>query len=416
MNVAPHDGPLPPAQRLAWRTRLQHEVFGAVLPWWQREMTDPAGGHHGGRLHDGTLRADLPRSAVLGTRLLWTYAEATRRDPAGPWRASAEHAWRWLRDVLWDGAHGGLFWQVDAQGRPLADHKQAYAQGFALYALAAWHRAGGPAEALQLAQALFGCLERHTHEPKQGGYLEGNTRDWQPKPGARLAPDDPPAAQSMNTLLHLLEGFTELWRAWPDPLLARRIGELVDLFTTRVWQPQRRAFGQFFGTDWQPLDSGVSYGHDIEAAWLLVRAAEVLGDERRLQRTRALSREVADAVLERGVAADGSVLAAGQWLADGGGHAVLDRHRHWWAQAEAMVGFWDAWQHHGQPAHALAAWRAWAWAEQHLVDPAVGDWRKVLDAAGRLVPGVPRAGPWECPYHHARACFELMDRLQPAHR
>lgn len=408
MDIRVADWPHTAALQQAWRERLRREVFEAVLPWWRREMTDPAGGHHGGRLHDGTLRDDLPRSAVLGTRLLWTYAEASRRDPAGPWRDSAEHAWRWLRDVLWDERHEGVFWQVDAHGVPLAAHKQAYAQGFAIYALAAWHAAGGPDEALQRAVAVFERLEAHAHDPRHGGWFEGRERDWSPRADARLSSKEPAAAKSMNTLLHLLEGFTALWARWPQPRLRGAIAELLDLFAERVWQPHRQAFGLFFDAAWRPLDDGLSYGHDIEAAWLLVRAAQAIDDAPRLARTVALARAAADAVLARGVAADGSLLAAGRWVH--GRHERTDAERHWWPQAEAMVGFWDAWQHGGRPEHARAAWRAWAWAEQHLLDP-VGEWRKVLDARCRLIDTVPRAGPWECPYHHARACFELMDRL-----
>lgn len=415
MNL-PVDGlPLERQAQEVWRQRLLREVFGSVLPWWVREMTDPAGGHYGGRMHDGRLRNDLPRSGVLGARLLWAFSEAHRRDPGGEWHTSAEHYWRWMRDVLWDKEHGGIYWQVDAQGRSLADHKQAYAQGFAIYAMVAWYRASGCQEALNLAQATLGLLEQHTHDSRYGGYFEGNARDWQPLADTRLSNKEPAAAKSMNTMLHLLEGYTELLRVWRKPRVAARISELIGLFLDRIWQPQLQAFGLFFDADWRCLGREVSYGHDIETAWLLVRAAEVLGDKPLIQQCRTLSGQVARAVLRHGVAEDGSLWAEGRWLGQDGSsnerHEVTCHERHWWPQAEAMVGFWDAWQSHRTPAFALASWRAWCWAEQHLSDPTVGEWRKVLDAQGQLIEKVPRAGPWECPYHHVRACLEMADRL-----
>jgi mannobiose 2-epimerase len=378
-------------------------------------MLDPRGGHHGGRDHDGRLRDDLPRSGVLGARLLWSFAEAARRDPGGGWQRAAHHCRDWLLGPLWDHRHGGIFWQLDSAGRPLASHKQTYAQGFAVYALAAWHRCSGETRALEQARQLFGLLEQHARDPRLGGYLEGCDAGWRVLPDARLSDKEPAAHQTMNTLLHVLEGFTELLRLWPDATLATRVRELITLFLQRVWQPATRQFGLFFDDQWRCLTPQVSYGHDIEAAWLLVRAAEVLGDPALLQACQGLASTTADAVLNHGVAPDGSLWTEGEWL---GGvqdqHRITNDERHWWPQAEAMVGFWDAWQHGGDPRHAQAAWRVWQWTEQHLCEASGLDWRKVLDGQGHPKPGVPRAGPWECPYHHLRACFELMDRLHSA--
>ncbi len=404
--------------RLAWQRRLRDELCGNVLPWWRRAIFDDEGRVLGGRAIDGTL-LQAPRSAVLGTRLLWTFASAQTRlgpDPAGA--LAAHHAWHWVSDVLTDPAHGGVFWSVDAQGRPVADHKQTYAQAFAVYALVAchaWQRARaigatpGATPALQQAQGLFELLEAHAFDPVAGGVWEGCARDWSPRPDARLSDKEPAAPKSMNTMLHVVEALTELQRHQPQPRVAARLRELLTLFLESLWLPRPRCFGLFFSRQWQPLTEQVSWGHDIEAAWLLVRAAQVLGEPGLLQRCRALALEVADAVLARGVASDGSVLGEGGF--DG---RVSDARRHWWCQAEAVVGFWDAWQHGGAPAHARAAWRAWQYIEDHHVDRIGGDWFKTLDAAGHPIVAVPKAGPWECPYHHVRAGLEMIERLAAA--
>ena len=404
-----------PVDGQAWATRLRQEAEHHILPWWQREIFGPDGRVLGGRSNDGTL-LDLPRSAVLGTRLLWTFASAQVRLRPEPARArAAQRAWDWLNGPLSDAEHGGVYWSVDAEGRPVADHKQTYAQAFAIYALTACH-AWQCAEqrlsprtmtsALQHALQLFNLVEAHALDTTEGGFFEGCTRTWQPLPGARLSAQEPPAPKSMNTMLHVLEACTELLRCYPKLRLAARLRELVEIFLTRLWLPQHRCFGLFFTRDWRHLTPQVSWGHDIEAAWLLTRACEVLGDPGLRQRAQALSIDVADAVLERGVAADGSVLGAG--LFDG---SVTDRRRHWWCQAEAMVGFWDAWQAGGDPRHARAAWRAWQYIDRHHVDRRGGDWFKVLDEHGTPLPEVPKAGPWECPYHHVRACLEMTERM-----
>ncbi len=410
----PLDGP----GRHAWAARLRQEIEHNVLPWWQREMFSADGNVLGGRANDGSL-LDVPRSAVLGTRLLWTFASAQVRLGLAPGRAqAAQHAWNWLRGPLTDAEHGGVFWSVDAEGRPIADHKQTYAQAFAIYALTAchaWHCAERhqpmqtTTPALQHALRLFDLLDEHALDTTDGGFFEGCTRNWQVLPGAKLSELEPPAPKSMNTMLHVLEAYTELLRHHPKLRLVARLRELVEIFLTRLWQPQQRCFGLFFTRDWRNLTPQVSWGHDIEAAWLLTRASDVLNDPGLRRRTRALAVEVADAVLERGVAADGSVLGAG--LFDG---SVTDKRRHWWCQAEAMLGFWDAWQAGGDPRHARAAWRAWQYIDRHHVDRLRGDWFKTLDEHGTPQNEVPKAGPWECPYHHVRACLEMAERLTMA--
>jgi len=413
--MSPVPAALDPA---AWRQRLHDDLVHNVLPWWAREIFGADGRPLGGRGHRGEV-LDLPRSAVLGTRLLWTFSSAQRRLQAAPalgaaLAVAADRAWAWAMGPLRDAEHGGLYWSVDGQGRPLADHKQSYAQAFGIYALVARHATQGTPDSPAQVQALelFEQLDAHAHDALEGGYFEGCTRDWQVLPGARLSTQEPPAPKSMNTMLHVLEALTELLRHAPRQdvaeRLAERLAELITLFLDRLWLPQQRGFGLFFSRDWQNLTPQLSWGHDIEASWLLVRAAEVLGRPPLLQRCRALAPQVADAVLARGVAPDGSVLGAG--LFDG---TVTDLRRHWWCQAEAMVGFQDAWQIGGDARHAEAARRAWAYIESHHIDRAGGDWFKTLDAAGRPVLAVPKAGPWECPYHHVRAALEMLERLAP---
>lgn len=389
----------------AWGERLRVELATNILPYWATQMVDRRGGFYGGRDNNGMLRDELPRSAVLGARALWTFSTAARLSPHPEWQRCAGHAWAWLHKVLWDPVHAGVYWSVDKYGGPLAEHKHSYAQGFAIYALSARYRLSADPQALAMAKTLFMQLDAATHDAVHGGNVEGCERDWQVRADARLSDKEPPSPKSMNTLLHVMEGYTELLRVWPDPTLALRLRELVELFLERIWLAEPAQFGLFFTTEWQCVGDTPSYGHDIEAGWLLNRAAEVLGDAALQQRTRALGVRVADSVLMRGVHADGSVLAEG---AHGDPHHA---ERHWWCQAEGMVGFWDAFEAEHDPRHAQAAWRCWRYIEQHHIDRVGGDWFKVLDANGRPLARVPKAGPWECPYHHARACFEMIERL-----
>lgn len=392
------------ARAAAWADSLRDQLELCILPYWSQQMLDPRGGIYGGRDNDGRLRDELPRSAVLGTRVLWTFATAARLMPHPTWHASAEHTWKWLVDSLWDEKYGGVFWSVDAKGAPLDTRKHSYAQGFAIYASAAYYRLTGSPVALVLAQECFAELDA-AYDAQFGGYVEGCSRDWKVLEDARLSDKEPLAPKSMNTLLHLMEGYTELYLVWRNPELGARLRELVELFINRIWQSGSGSFGLFFSRDWKLMSDSISHGHDIETGWLLCRAAEVLHDPFLQMQTRDLSVLVADAVLRRGVAADGSILY------EGDRQRVHNAERHWWCQAEAMVGFWDAYEQQGVESHGQAAWNSWRYIDRYFVNPAGDDWFKVLDANGIPKPGQVMAGPWECPYHHARACFEMITRL-----
>lgn len=395
-----------PPELVAWRHTLQAHVQQHILPWWATHMPDPAGGWHGGIDGHGQRCDHLPRSAVLGARCLWTFAEAVRLWPQqARWQGLAEHGMAWLCGPLWDRDNDGVYWSVDRHGRALDRTKHSYAQAFAIYALAAWHRSSGSAEALRRAITLFRRLDEQARDSAHGGYREACAPDWRPLHDARLAdPEHTEAWHTSNTHIHLLEAFSGLLVVWPDATLRARLHELCELLLGPMWSPRLEGIATVYGTGWRVLDERPSRSHDIETAWLLVRAAQVLGDAALAARARAMAGRLADSVWRHGLAADGSVLA----------DAAPAGRRDWWAQAEGMVGFWDAWQHQGEPRFARAAQACWAFIERHHIDPAGGDWIKELGPDLQPLPGTLKAGPWHCPYHHARACFEMLERLPAA--
>ncbi|MFN8501399.1 AGE family epimerase/isomerase [Kouleothrix sp.] len=387
------------------RARVEGELRGNILPFWSAHMVDAAkGGFYGALTNDLRLRDDAPRSAVLCTRMLWTYAAAYRRFGHPGYLATAQHALAYLWGHFWDARHGGVHWQLDAFGQPLSRRKHSYAQAFAIYALAEYHRATADAASLRLAQRLFGLLDRHAHDAIYGGYIEGCGADWGALADMRLSQKEPNCRKSMNTMLHLLEAYTGLLCAWPDALVRARLAELVTIFLDRIIDARAGRCHLFFDDAWRPLGGPVSYGHDIECGWLLVRAAEVLGDDGLLRRARRAALALTQAVYENGRAADGSVAY------EGGAHASGDD-RHWWVQAEALVGFYNAYQISGHEHFAQATEACWQYIEARFVDRRYGEWFKVLDWRGVPRADHPKAGPWECPYHHTRAALELLARL-----
>lgn len=258
---------------------LRDNLTGNILPFWIDRMTDTQRGGFLGRISgEGTPEPDAPKGAILNGRLLWTFSAAYRvlRDPQ--YLSAATRAYEYLRDHFIDREMGGVYWSVDAAGHPLDTKKQTYAIGFAIYGLSEYRRATGSEEALELAVALFRELESRARDcaANGGGYIEAFTRDWKEIFDMRLSDKDANEKKTMNTHLHVLEPYTNLYRVWPDASLRESIVDLLRVFLDVMEDKATAHLGLFFDEQWNRQDSNISYGHDIEASWLLLEAAGVL--------------------------------------------------------------------------------------------------------------------------------------------
>ena len=394
---------------LPWAQRFEHELRGNILPFWSTQTIDAEnGGFYGALTNDLRIKNDTPRSAVLTARILWTFAAAYRRYGAPVYAQTAQRAYDYITRHFVDSVNGGVYWAVDRHGQPVDDRKHVYAQAFTIYGLAEYYRATREPAALTLAQALFTLVDRHSYDPVHGGNVECLSRTWGVLNDMRLSPRDVNSRKSMNTLLHLMEAYTNLLRVWPDPLLHARQRGLIEVFLEHVIDPETHQQRLFFDDawNWRHLSAVVSYGHDIEASWLLVEAAEQQGDPDLLARTQAKGILMAEAVYREALEPDGSVIYETE------GHGPGANQKHWWAHAEAVVGFYNAYQLSGRQHFADAAAACWAYIETKFVDRTDGDWFKLLASDGAPDLGHVKVGPWECPYHHSRTCLEMLERLQ----
>lgn len=384
----------------AFRRQLAEELTGNILPFWPAHVVDRVnGGFHGAVANDLRVRDEEPRSAVLCARILWIFSAAYRRTGLEQHLSMARWAYDYLTRVFWDKDFGGLYWQVDRWGNPVFDRKHHYAQAFGLYGLAEYYRAAGDPESLALAKDLFDLLEEHGRDRINQGYIEARSRRWQSTDETRLSSADPYCHKSMNTMLHIMEAYTNLLRVWDDARLRAQHRALIEIFLHRIVDRRTGHLKLFFDEQWRPLTDNVSYGHDIESSWLLQ------GDPVLLAQVNECATIIADAVYRDGLDSDGSLFN------EGGPRGLTDDNKAWWAQAEAMVGFYNAYQLTGRTEYARAALGCWHFIRTRLVDRTHGEWFKLLWRDGTPVQEVPKAGPWECPYHHSRACMEMLDRL-----
>ena len=399
-------------QTVHWAAQFREELTGNILPFWMRHAIDcDNGGFYGTIDCDLNVEKEAPRSAVLNTRILWTFSAASRLI-GSEYRETADRAYDYIVQKFHDSEKGGLYWMLDYQGNPVSTRKQIYAQAFGIYALAEYYRATNNLEALGLAQRLFRLIEEHGHDPVFKGYLEAFRRDWQPLDDLRLSDKDLNSPKSMNTHLHLMEAYTNLLRAWRDPVLEARLAEVLTLTMDRIVDASTGHFKLFFDERWNALSDHVSFGHDIEGSWLIVEAAEVLGDANLIAHARKSAVVMAMAVYEQGLDRDGSLF----YEADAKGE-FIDPKKHWWAQAEAVIGFYNAFQISGETRFLDASRATWNYIETKVVDRVHGEWHAKLSLEGAPLAAHEDSdaclvGPWKCPYHNARLCYEMIERLE----
>lgn len=377
-----------------------------ILPFWMERMTDEVnGGFHGRISGMGEWIPGSPKGAILNARILWTFSSAYRLLHKNEYLATATRAKRELIDHFYDAEYGGVYWSIHEDGAPLDTKKQIYALGFALYGLSEYHRATGDKEALEYAIYLFNDIEKYSFDPVKNGYCEALSREWREIEDMRLSEKDANERKTMNTHLHILEPYTNLFRVWQDERLERQLRNLIDLFTDKILDMDTKHLQLFFDDDWNSKYQIVSYGHDIEASWLLHEAALVLGDKRLINRLESIVIEIAEA------ASEGFLPEAGMIYETHAERAAIDADRHWWVQAETIVGYMNLYQHFDDRLSLRRAAECWEFVKNHLIDWQGGEWFWSLCADGTLNRDEDKAGFWKCPYHNGRMCMEILERF-----
>ena len=388
------------------RTEVEHELTTGILPFWMEKMTDNVQGGFYGRIDgDDNLHADAPKGAILNARILWTFSAAYRLLRKPEYLETATRAKRYIIDKFYDNDFGGVYWSLTADGEPLDDKKQIYAQGFAIYGLSEYARATGDREALDYAVKLFETVEKYSFDRARNGYIEAFTREWQPIEDMRLSDKDENTSKTMNTHLHILEPYANLYRVWKDERLERQLRNMLDLFTGKILNKKTYHLDLFFDNCWHTDGNIISYGHDIEASWLIHEAALVLGDEALLKRIEPVVVNIARAA-DEGLNPDGSMIYERFTAED-----RTDRELHWWVQAENVVGHVNLYQHFGDEKALDTAMKCWQFIKDKIIDHANGEWHWSLMPDGSVNRRDDKAGFWKCPYHNGRMCMEIIERF-----
>ena len=380
---------------------LEHNI----LSYWIDHVVDKENGGFYGRIDgDDQIHAQAEKGAVMNARILWAFSAAYRvlRNPA--YLEAATRAKDYFLAHFVDKENGGVYWSVDYQGNPLDTKKQTYAIGFAIYGFSEYARATGDAEALEMAKRLYHDIETHAYDSENQGYIEALTCDWQPIADMRLSDKDENGSRTMNTHLHIIEPYTNLYRVWKDAALEKSIRNLLDIFTDKLLNPETHHLDLFFDDKWQGKRNVESYGHDIEASWLLHETALVLDDKTVLQKMEQVIRRIADAA-DEGLRPDGSMVYEHWKDTD-----EYDLQRQWWVQCENIIGHIDLYQYFGYEDSLEKAIQCWNFVQKNLIDAKNGEWHWAVLDDGTINLKDDKAGFWKCPYHNSRMCLELIER------
>jgi len=380
----------------------------SILSYWMTLQDDRIGGFYCYSDFEGNIDKEHNKSVLLHSRILWTFSNAHRVLGNPEYLDAATHCFHFLIDYALDKENGGVYWLLDKNGNVADSQKHVYNQGFAIYALSEFYLASGNVDALNYAKGLFELIERHAFDNEFGGYHEAFDQQWNPIENHLVCDtaEGVLAEKSMNTHLHILEAYTTLHEACGGVEVQQQLHHLSELMKDKIVDDSLH-FGLFFTKDWQCVSKDVSYGHDIEGTWLMDEAAGQLKDRELASEIFELTIRMADITSQEGLERDGAVFNE---LRDG---FLLDSDRIWWVQAEAMVGFFNAYQKHSNPNALNAAMGCWKIIQQQLVDEINGEWFWKVDRLGSPYRSEPKVEPWKCPYHNGRACLEVYKRIAP---
>lgn len=377
-----------------------------LLNWWMTFTVDAENGGFYGKIdHNNTVELNAPKGLVLNARILYTFASAHLLTGKPAYLAMADRAFTYLATYFLDPTNGGFYWAVDFKGVMLDGKKQVYGQAFAIYAFAEYYKATQNEKALDMAIDGFSLLEKYSFDHQHLGYLEAFKRDWQANDDLRLSDKDQNEKKSMNTHLHVIEAYTNLYAVWPNEALAQAIKQLLANFSTHIIHKDTHHLQLFFAENWEVKSSLVSFGHDIEAAWLLQEAAETIADPTAIIQFKNLALNISKAST-KGLAENG-----GLWYEYDTITAHWIKEWHWWPQAEAIVGFFNAWQVSGDEQFLVHSLQSWSFIKQYIRDEQKGEWHWGINSDYSLMQGEDKAGFWKCPYHNGRACIELIKRI-----
>ena len=374
-----------------------------IATWWASIPLDHKnGGFVGEVTYNGRPVVESNKGVILNSRILWFFSEIALFTPTETYNDMAKRAFDWISEFLHDKEYGGMYWEVSAIGRLTNGKKQTYAQCFCIYALSRYYALTEDSKALQLAMECFELVEAKARDREYGGYIEACTQTWGAVTDFRLSDKDLNCPKSMNTHLHVLEAYAALYRVSPTNVVKEALSHVIQVFLENIVTADRKHLTLFFDATWNPISDAVSFGHDIEASWLLHEAVTILNEPAIAAEAEPVILGLAESCLNKGIAPQGYVCDE---------YLPAPNHRNevsfWWVQAEALVGFLNAYTLTQNEEFLIACNPIWAFIQRHHIDYDHGEWHWRANCHDLSGIKEYKAGFWKAPYHNGRAMMEL---------
>jgi mannobiose 2-epimerase len=396
------------SEKASWLKNFsESELYNDILPFWRNHTVDEQnGGFYGEISHSMQIVKDSPKGLILHARILWTFSAAWQLTKNETDKKLAERAYNYLCSNFFDNEFGGFFWSVTSDGKPLDTKKQIYAQAFTIYGLSEYYKITKDDNVLQKAIDLFYLIEKHAFDDVLNGYIDAYSRDWSDMGDIRLSAKDMNEKKTMNTHLHIVEAYANLYLVWKNNSLAEKLENLVRIFLDIIISSSDYHLNLFFDEKWNSKSTAISYGHDIEAGWLVHESALVHGSKELIKEVEAVVTKITDAALE------GLTELGGLYHESDRAGKHVDTELEWWPQAEAMVGLINSYQVNGNSKYIDIAYQIGLFIDKYMIDKKNGEWYYRVDKNGKPIESYVKTGFWKCPYHNGRACIEIIKRVE----
>ncbi|MCI7440267.1 MAG: AGE family epimerase/isomerase [Spirochaetia bacterium] len=378
------------------------EFTDHIIPFWKSMIDRENGGFYGKMDYSLKLDKLSPKGCILHSRILWFFSKALITTKDQSLREYADHAYKFIRDKCIDREHSGIYWSINADGTIADSTKHTYNQAFTVYALSAYHDATGNMEALDLAWKIHDIIETKCRD--ETGYMEAFTRDFKPESNEKLSENGVMAEKTMNTLLHVFEAYTELYRITGDENLRKTLYAIIRQWKDKIWNPKLERQEVFFDRNFNSIIDLYSYGHDIETSWLVDRCLDILNDEELTREIHPITTRIAEKILQ--------IAYRDSSLMNECDKGIVSTKRIWWVQAEGVVGFINAYEKTMDKKFLDAADSIWEYIKEFQIDRRSGsEWYNEIDENHKPIESELILGPWKCPYHNGRMCMEMQDRI-----